>query len=123
MVARTPLYLPKMAMIHAVLHGRDQIQPDDVYFAANKLVGPSIRSVKMLISDGAFGDRFQRDHIKLLKVLRKNNGELPRRELLRAMHMKAQDFNSLVETMCEREDIEMVKSGKMRVVRSLNGTP
>jgi hypothetical protein len=51
---------------------------------------------------------FHAECLKVLRLLREAGGQMPRRELMRLMHCKAADFDQIVGTLAQQEDVVAV---------------
>ena len=112
MIARAPDYLKKVAMIQAAINGRMGVSEDDVLVAARKIIRPSITSLAEIVEEGAFANPFHKEEIRLRKVMKSLGGSAPRRDVLRAMHIRVREFDDIVETMKQQGSISEEKRGR-----------
>ncbi len=52
---------------------------------------------------------FHADCLKLLRLMRASGGQAARRDLMRSMHIKSQDFDQLANTLLLQQDIMRVE--------------
>jgi hypothetical protein len=51
---------------------------------------------------------FHAECLKVLRILRELGGRMARRQLMRAMHCKAADFDQITETLVQQGEIEAI---------------
>lgn len=121
LVSRSPLYIKKLALIHAVLSGRGKtlIYDEDVEAGA-ELVFRSIRSYEEIIdeavaSEGSYGKTV----VRVKKILSAKRS-VSKGELLKMTHIRPRELDEILESLAKQGVISEDAGGereKERVVR------
>ena len=95
-----------MALVYAC--SRNHLDPkidDEVATWAAEFAGHLIRQMLFMASQHVAENPFHAECLKLLRKLRECSGQMQRRDLMRAMHYKAPDFDQIVSTLIQQGDI------------------
>ena len=96
----------RMALVYAC--SRDYQDPKidtEVATWAAEFTGHLIRQMLFMASQHVAENPFHAECLKLLRKLRECGGQMQRRDLMRAMHYKAPDFDQIVSTLFQQGDI------------------
>ncbi len=117
LVSRAPTYVKKIALLNAALEQRDTnlILPEDVEGAA-ELVVRSIKSCETLIDEAVAGDGVYAKALFRVRKVLSSKGRMPKRDLLRTMHMRIRDLEEILESLREQGHVKYEKDGKQEIV-------
>lgn len=93
--SRLPLYMMKLAMIHAALSGRTSIVKDDIS-AASLLVMKSLQSYKRVIEYGLVDTKFSRDLAKVKEFIERKGGACNLRDLCMYLRMRRHEVEEII---------------------------
>jgi hypothetical protein len=112
MIARADVYVHKLAIVQAAASGRKEVNEDDVYTVANKIVKPSIRTIGFLLDQGAFQDKIKKIMSRIVKTLKRKNGSMRKRELCRNLNLTASEADEALKTLEYQGVINFVSTAK-----------
>lgn len=111
--ARAGEKVMKYALVYAISQNvADPVITKEAYVWAKKIVFHA--TWRMLYQAGiyTYNDEFDRLTKRVLQNLRRHEGRLSYRNLLRAMRLKREDLKSVLETMLARGDLRVEKGPK-----------
>lgn len=115
----------KLALIYAA--SRDPERPEIDYEAVRwgyDLATWLTRRMAYIIADNVSDNQFHGLCLKVKRAIRKNEGSMSRRDIMRAMRIPARQLDDVISAMLESEDIEiqtLLTGGRPRVEYSVTG--
>lgn len=99
-------YLIKFAMLYQINHDQTLKISGDMMDRAIDLVEWLFDKMSMVESDDIALDQWDKDCQKIMRILKKQ-GETVRSELLRSTHLQSWKFNKAIETLMDRDEIDI----------------
>jgi len=112
LISRSPVYLKKIALLHAVLEGRCStlIFEADVE-AAWGVVKKSVESCRHVIDEAAAQEGiYGRSLIRARKIISAAE-KIARHEILKLLHVKPKELDEILESLEQQGVVELVKEG------------
>ena len=99
----------RLALVYACSRDRQAPCIDaEVAEWATRFTGHMLRRMLFMARQHVAENPFHAECLKVLRLLREAGGQMPRRELMRLMHCKAADFDQIVGTLVQQEDVVAV---------------
>jgi len=115
LVSRGPLYLKKLALIHAVLmeRGTASIEVNDVEAAA-EMVWKSVQSCRQIVDEASAQDgTYGRTLLRVRKIL-SGAHEIARGDLLRIVHIRPRDLDEIIDSLRQQGLVVFGQDDKKR---------
>lgn len=112
LISRSPVYLKKLALIHAVMSGRgsNEIHADDVE-AAREIVAHSVNSCRQLVDEAAAQDGMYGKTLMRTRKIVSGAEKISRSDLLRFVHVRPRELDEILESLEQQGLVALEKGG------------